>query len=440
MGRLSFASSEQRSSTQDVPFDDLIDEALILDDAAVFERCFQHIDDFATEGLRTLLFGYRFLDEQEYNGWQKIYLDATTSLVDRQKLIENAGEMIEQNFDLAGATAIEDKLQKGVPETIDKLRRANIKIWMLTGDKRETAINIAHSARLCKNYSEIVVLDHTTGEVEQRMATTLLDISKGRVAHSVIVIDGQTLSEIDANETLSLLFFDLVVLADSVICCRASPSQKASLVHRVRKKVNKSITLAIGDGANDIAMIQEAHVGIGISGKEGLQAARISDYSIAQFRFLQRLLLVHGRWNYVRTGKYILATFWKELVFYMVQALYQKWNGYTGTSLFESTSLTVFNTLFTSLAVILVGIFEQDLNASTLLAVPELYSCGQRNEAFNIKKYIAWMFMAACESMIIYFVMFSLLGTAVFNENDNLLSIGTLCFSAAIIFINIKML
>jgi phospholipid-translocating ATPase len=440
MGRLSFASSEPRSSTQDVPFDDLIDEALVLDDAAVFERCFQHIDDFATEGLRTLLFGYRFLDEQEYNGWKKIYLDATTSLVDRQKLIENAGELIEQNFDLAGATAIEDKLQKGVPETIDKLRRANIKIWMLTGDKRETAINIAHSARLCKNYSEVVVLDHTTGEVEQRMATTLLDIGKGSIAHSVIVVDGQTLSEIDANETLSLLFFDLVVLADSVICCRASPSQKASLVHRVRKKVNKSITLAIGDGANDIAMIQEAHVGIGISGKEGLQAARISDYSIAQFRFLQRLLLVHGRWNYVRTGKYILATFWKELVFYMVQALYQKWNGYTGTSLFESTSLTVFNTLFTSLAVILVGIFEQDLNASTLLAVPELYSCGQRNEAFNIKKYIAWMFMAACESMIIYFAMFGLFGTTVFNENDNLLSIGTLCFSAAIIFINIKML
>lgn len=327
LGRMSFASSERRDSTADEDIDDLIDEALVLDDAAVFERCFQHIDDFASEGLRTLLFGYRFLDEQEYGGWKKIYLDATTSLVDRQKLIESAGEMIEQNFDLAGATAIEDKLQKGVPETIDKLRRANIKIWMLTGDKRETAINIAQSARICKNYSEIIVLDHTAGEVEQRMATALLDISKGVIAHSVIVVDGQTLSEIDANETLKILFFDLAVVADSVICCRASPSQKASLVKRIRTKVSKSITLAIGDGANDIAMIQEAHVGIGISGKEGLQAARIADYSIAQFRFLQRLLLVHGRWNYIRTGKYILATFWKELMFYLVQALYQRWTG-----------------------------------------------------------------------------------------------------------------
>lgn len=187
-------------------FDEFVDEALVLDDAAVFERCFQHIDDFAGEGLRTLLFGYRFLDEEEYTGWKKIYLDATTSLVDRQKMIENAGEMIEQDFDLAGATAIEDKLQKGVPETVDKLRRANIKIWMLTGDKRETAINIAHSARIAKNYSEVVILDRTTGEVEQRMATTLLDINRGSVAHSVIVVDGQTLAEIDANQTLSVVF------------------------------------------------------------------------------------------------------------------------------------------------------------------------------------------------------------------------------------------
>jgi phospholipid-translocating ATPase len=122
---------------------------------------------------------------------------------------------------------------------------------MLTGDKRETAINIGHSARICKNYSTIVVLDYTTGEVEQLMAAFLLDISKGAVAHSVVVVDGQTLSEIDNNATMALLFFDLVVLVDSVICCRASPSQKASLVKRIRTKLKKSLTLAIGDGAND---------------------------------------------------------------------------------------------------------------------------------------------------------------------------------------------
>jgi len=229
-------------------------------------------------------------------------------------MIEKAGELIEQNLELAGATAIEDKLQKGVPEAIDKLRRANIKMWMLTGDKRETAINIGHSCRLIKDYSSVTVLDHETGEVEQHIAAAILAINEGNVAHSVVVVDGQTLAMIEADKSIRALLFELAIIADSVICCRASPSQKAGLVKAIRKRVNHAITLAIGDGANDIAMIQEAHVGIGITGKEGLQAARTSDYSIAQFRFLTKLLLVHGRWNYVRTCKYTVGTFWKEMV------------------------------------------------------------------------------------------------------------------------------
>jgi phospholipid-translocating ATPase len=294
--------------------DDMVDEYIAADEAVVIERCFQHINDFATEGLRTLLYGYRFLTEDEYTTWKKGYLEATTSLVDRARLIEEAGDLIEQQLELCGGTAIEDKLQQGVPEAIDKLRRAKIKMWMLTGDKRETAINIGHSCRLIKDYSAVTVLDHETGEVEQSIGAAVLAINGGTVAHSVVVVDGQTLAQINEVEALKSLFYDLAILADSVICCRASPSQKASLVKNIRKRVKKSITLAIGDGANDIAMIQEAHVGIGITGKEGLQAARTSDYSIAQFRFLVKLLLVHGRWNYIRTCKYTVGTFWKEMV------------------------------------------------------------------------------------------------------------------------------
>ncbi|EPQ67156.1 Aminophospholipid translocase, partial [Blumeria graminis f. sp. tritici 96224] len=439
MNRPSFTCEQKRAARKN-QLDDLVDEAIILNEAAVFERCFQHIDDFASEGLRTLMFGVRYLDEEEYMRWKNIYLDASTSLVDRQKLIEEIGGQIEVDLDLCGATAIEDKLQQGVPETIDKLRRANIKIWMLTGDKRETAINIAYSARLCKSYSEIIILDHTKEDVEKIMIDGLYNVKEGKYAHTVIVVDGQTFTEIESNIFLADLFFNLAVLADSVICCRASPNQKASLVSKVRTKVKKSTTLAIGDGANDISMILEAHVGVGISGKEGLQAARSSDYSIAQFRFLQKLLLVHGRWNYIRTGKYILATFWKELVFYSLQAIFQNWTGFTGTSLFESTSLTVFNTLFTSLAVLTIGIFEQDLNATTLLAVPELYIQGQRDEGFNLQKYLGWMIMAILESLIIFFTMYTLFGLVISKHDNNLLALGTLCFTVSLIFINTKLL
>ncbi|ODA79125.1 hypothetical protein RJ55_04717 [Drechmeria coniospora] len=417
-----------------------VDETMAANEAAVFERCFRHIDDFATEGLRTLLYAFRYLDEDVYAEWKELHRKAETSLVNRQQLIEEAGDEIEKGFELAGATAIEDKLQEGVPETIDKLRRANIKVWMLTGDKRETAINIGHSARLCKPFSELYILDAAQENVRDKMTATLNEVGRGMVPHSVLVVDGQTLAAIDGDIDLMMLFHDLVVRVDSVICCRASPSQKAKLVHSIRRRVPKSMTLAIGDGANDIGMIQASHVGIGISGREGLQAARISDYSIAQFRFLQKLLFVHGRWNYLRTGKYVLATFWKEVIFFLVQAHFQRQNGYSGTSLFESWSLTVFNSAFTSLPVILLGIFEKDLSASTLLAVPELYTFGQRDEGFNYCQYFGWVVMGIIGSVIIFFTMYGAYIQALFTNDASLFAMGDISFTVAVVFINIKLL
>lgn len=438
-GPSAYASLDGRTSYQSEDGGELVDEALVVDDAAVFERCFQHINDFATEGLRTLLYGYRYLTEDEYKDWKKIYLDASTSLANRQEMIEKAGSMVEKEFELAGATAIEDKLQEGVPEAIDKLRRAKIKLWMLTGDKRETAINIGHSCRLIKDYSSITILDQELGGVSQHIAAATLDMKSGNIAHSVVVVDGHTLSQITASEPLRKLFLSLAVLVDTVICCRASPSQKASLVSSIRYKVKNAITLAIGDGANDIAMIQEAHVGIGITGKEGLQAARTSDYSIAQFRFLTKLLLVHGRWNYIRTCKYTLGTFWKEMLFYLTQALYQRYAGYTGTSLYESWSLSLFNTLFTSLPVIFLGIFEQDLCASTLLAVPELYhSLGHKNGGFKIRIYLAWVALAASQAVMVFFLMLGLFGQANFTTDNGLYAMGDLTFTACIVVIASK--
>ncbi|KAL8951349.1 MAG: hypothetical protein Q9222_002668 [Ikaeria aurantiellina] len=428
------------SMSADEP-ENLVEEALVVNEAAVFERCFQHINDFATEGLRTLLYGYRYLDDGEYDGWKKLYMDASTSLTDRQEKVEKVGGLLERDLELAGATAIEDKLQDGVPETVDKLRRAGIHIFMLTGDKIQTAINIGHSARMIKDYSSITVLDHDKDmiTISQSIAAATLDINRGRVAHSVVVVDGQTLGRIDADPVVKQLFFELAILVDTLICARASPANKASLVHAIRKRVKHAITLAIGDGANDIAMIQEAHVGIGITGKEGLQAARTSDYSIAQFRFLLRLLLVHGRWNYIRTCKYTLGTFWKEFLFYLTQALFQRWVGYTGTSLYESASLSMFNTLFTSLPVIFMGIFEKDLSATTLLAAPELYSFGHRNGGFSIRIYAGWIFMASSEAMVIYFLMLGLYGKSVFTLDNGLYAMGVLTFTACIIVIAAKM-
>lgn len=423
----------------DVPFVNLP-----VSDSDVFEKCFQHINSFASQGFRTLLYAYRYIDEAEYLSWRESYQKAKTSLAaNRQTLVEQAGVQLERDFELLGVTAVEDRLQKDVPEAIDKLLRAGIKVSILTGDKRETAISIARSCQLVKEYSTMAVLDHEMDDIHKCVADAIADIENGTVVHSVIVIDGHTLSTIEALPPVLDSFLSLILLTDSMICCQASPSQKAFLISSIRKKHPSAVTLAIGDGANDISMIQEAHVGIGISaGMEGLEAARVSDYSVARFRFLPKLLLVHGRWNYVRTCKYVLGTLWKEMLFYLTQAFYQRWNGYTGTSLYEPWSLTLFQALFTCLPVVFIGIWEKDLASRTLLAVPELYTQGQRNGGFNIKIYLWWMVMATSDAVIIFFTTLGLYGDSLLpdNHDDNgIYALGALTFTACVIVISIKM-
>ncbi|KAG0298402.1 hypothetical protein BGZ98_000214 [Dissophora globulifera] len=408
-----------------------------------YQQTMDHIQEYATTGLRTLLYGHRFLTQEEYSSWSKQYADAQSAIEGRQEKLEDVAELLEQNLDMTGATAIEDKLQVGVPETIDKLRRAGIRLWMLTGDKRETAINIGYSCRLIKDYSSTIILDvPTQAQAHKALNKAMKDVSKGKSRHVVVVIDGATLAILEQSSELMALFVELGIRADSVICCRVSPAQKAIVVKTVRARVKHTVTLAIGDGANDIAMIQEANVGIGITGKEGLQAARSSDYSIAQFRFLERLLFVHGRWSYVRVSKFVLGTFYKCATFYLTQGLFQIFTGFSGTSLYEQWTLSFYNTLFSSLPVMVVGMFEQDLKASTLLLVPELYTYGQRNCGFSLATYSTWMFAAVCQAIAALMVPLWIAGAigkfGVEPDDEALFSMGLGVYTTIVLVVTFK--
>lgn len=414
-------------------------DKLVLNEEFVIEKTLEHIEEFSTEGLRTLLYSFKWISAQEFESWHKRYHEAKIALTDRAAKVEKVGGEIENKFDLLGATAIEDKLQDGVSEAIEKLRRAGIKMWMLTGDKRETAINIGYSCRLIKDYSTVIVLttDEGTEKLVQRINTASQEIKAGHIAHSVVVVDGGTLGEMENDPTLFSMFIELCIQVDSAVCCRASPSQKANMVNSVRQMNKRDVTLAIGDGANDIAMIQSADIGVGITGKEGLQAARSSDYAIAQFRFLLKLLLVNGRYNYVRTSKFVLCTFYKEVLFYLTQCIYQRYTLFTGSSMYESWSLSMFNTLFTSLPVVCVGMFDKDLRPATLLAVPELYSTGRCYKAFNLRIFLYWMLLAAVQSVATTFMAVYLWGISALRDNTTL-PLGTIVFWALVILINAK--
>ncbi|KAG8167726.1 hypothetical protein KVR01_003415 [Diaporthe batatas] len=434
----------------------------------ILNRCLDHIDEYAREGLRTLVFAHRYLSNEEYRAWKRDYHSAQVSLTDRQRKLEEVGEKIEHSFDLIGASGVEDKLQKGVPETIDRLRRARIKIWMLTGDKRETAINIAHSSRICTPETALFQLDVEDGDLEWQISDILNSPDRQAAPHSAIVIDGQTLTALEQPEAAQIrkvFFTQLIPTVGSVICCRASPSQKALLVRAVRDEPSpppgttslgrawwwvrtsftshrRPLTLAIGDGANDLAMITAANVGVGISGREGQQAARVADISIAQFRFLSRLLLVHGRWNYHRITRFVLGSFWKETMFWFPAALYQIAAGFTGTSLYESTALTVYGFAFSTACTMTIGAWEKDLKARTLMAVPELYAYGQRAQGLNWGVFLSWIANAVLAGAAISFLAWLGYGGAYTTTPDDngLYAIGTLVFIACMVWTNVKIL
>lgn len=362
-----------------------------------------HLEDFAAEGLRTLCLATRVVPDDEYSKWSVIFDKASTTLTNRSEELDKAAELIEKDMYLLGATAIEDKLQEGVPETIHTLQNAGIKIWVLTGDRQETAINIGMSCKLLSEDMSLLTINKTNFEETRECIQDFLSQTSGNGNESdvlALIIDGKSL-EYALDSRLEKDFLNLAVQCKAVICCRVSPLQKA-LVVKLVKRHKKALLLAIGDGANDVSMIQAAHVGVGISGLEGMQAARSADVSIGQFRFLRKLLLVHGSWSYHRLSKAILYSFYKNIALYMTQFWYVFWNGFSGQSIFESWTITFYNVFFTVMPPFIIGVFDQYVSARLLDRYPQLYRLGQKGAFFNVRHFWQWIINGFYHSLILY--------------------------------------
>ncbi|KAK2584751.1 hypothetical protein KPH14_007079 [Odynerus spinipes] len=370
------------------------------------ETTLEHLEAFATDGLRTLCFANTEVPESLYQRWRETYHAALVSMSDRESKLEHATKLIESNLTLLGATAIEDQLQDEVPETIQALLRADINVWVLTGDKQETAINIGYSCRLITHGMPLYIinetsLDKTREVIIQRCQDFGNDYK--RQNEVALIIDGNTL-DYALSCDIRMDFLDLCSACKVVICCRVSPMQKAEVVDLIASN-KKAVTLAIGDGANDVAMIQKAHIGVGISGVEGLQAACASDYSIAQFRFLKRLLFVHGSWNYSRMCKLILYSFYKNICLYVIELWFAIYSGWSGQILFERWTIGLYNVVFTAAPPLAMGLFDKVCSAETHLAHPGLYATKNTGESsFNIKVFWVWIINALIHSSLLYWL------------------------------------
>uniref|UniRef100_A0A8C9UBL4 Phospholipid-transporting ATPase n=1 Tax=Serinus canaria TaxID=9135 RepID=A0A8C9UBL4_SERCA len=396
------------------------------------ERTQQHLDDYARRGLRTLCIAKKVMSDAEYAEWLNHRFLAETSIDNREDLLLESAMRLETKLTLLGATGIEDRLQEGVPDTIQALRKAGIKIWMLTGDKRETAVNIAYACKLLEPEDRIFTLKSQTRDACALVMSRILEnIQKnasvkknhseklGNVSaspstqaqgfNSGLVIDGRTLEHV-LHDSLQNIFLELTEKCRAVVCCQATPLQKSVLVKLVRSKL-KAMTLAVGDGANDVSMIQVADTGVGISGQEGMQAVMASDFAISQFRHLRKLLLVHGHWCYTRLTNMVLYFFYKNVTYVNLLFWYQFFCGFSGTSMTDYWILILFNLLFTSVPPIIYGVLDKDISAEILMELPQLYTTSQKSVVgYRLLHsfWITWIHTVVIVGSILFYFVFTL--------------------------------
>ncbi|CAI7894851.1 unnamed protein product [Closterium sp. NIES-54] len=495
----------------------------------------RHMTMYAEAGLRTLAIAWREVGEEEYAAWQQRWVEAKGYVADagvQAERLEALADELESGLMLVGATAIEDKLQVGVPQAIEALAQAGIKLWVLTGDKLETAINIGFACSLLRHHMQqhLVFLEDNDAAAkeaarrgvplkefaaelvrsqilaasesvhgaqwagpQQAGSTTASGRTSNRVDHPsqehrgdggmgegegegeggsgsesgseggaaqehAVVIDGKALALVLADDALRAAFLELALQCASVICCRVSPKQKAQVTAMVRRE-GKQICLAIGDGANDVGMIQKANIGVGIRGEEGQQAVMASDFAIGQFRFLERLLLVHGGWCYKRICILITYFFYKCFVFAFTILFYNCLAYFSGTAVYYDWYLTLFMVFFTSLPIGVVGVMDQDVKAVYRLRYPQLYKQGtnpsslplpalppapqgQRNEYFSVLNVASWMVNGLVQAAIIFTL--TLLPFALVPDRSSglildLTAVGTIMYAAVVTTVNLEL-
>jgi len=423
--------------------DSIIEERLSKDvKKEILQQCKNYVNKFSAQGFRTLFVGMKILTEEEYKIFSEKLNEANMSLEDKDKKVAEVYATVENNIFLLGTTIVEDKLQDKVPETIRDLRLGGIKIWMLTGDKMNTAYNIGLSCNLIsknmktfsiegiepkKNDKMEIINNDERQQVIQNFSKEFSKF-KGEFPSMSnlqfgILVDEKALLTINESEEMQSIFLNIAKDAVAVICCRVSPLQKSQVVKMMKTFKPKAVTLAIGDGGNDVSMIMEAHIGVGIYGEEGMRAVQSSDYAIGEFRILHRILCFHGRTNYIRNSECVEYFFYKNFVFTLVQFCYGFLNNFSGQTIIDDWFITLFNLVFTSIPLGARALLDFDVKPDDGIIIkkmlPWLYSETRDNPIFTIFNFILVLIKGLIHCLINYFwIIYSIEKYAVNNDGD----------------------
>ncbi|XP_043112714.1 phospholipid-transporting ATPase 11C isoform X5 [Puntigrus tetrazona] len=435
------------------------------------DRIRMHVERNATEGYRTLCVAYKQLSAEEYAVADTGLREARLALQDREEKLMAVYNQVETGMSLIGATAVEDRLQEEAAETMEALQGAGMKVWVLTGDKMETAKSTCYACRLFQRGTELLELTVRTLEDgrskrEEKVLELLRDYYRRAVQDAPpvkagvtrswstanrdygFIIDGATLSlvmnpprEVDASQYRSL-FLQICQNCTAVLCCRMAPLQKAQIVKMVKNSKGSPITLSIGDGANDVSMILEAHVGIGIKGKEGRQAVRNSDYAIPKLKHLKKLLLAHGHLYYVRIAHLVQYFFYKNLCFILPQFLYQFFCGYSQQPLYDAAYLTMYNICFTSMPILAYSLLEQHISMEILLDNAALYREIANNAMLRWRPFLYWTVLGIFQGLLFFFGVRFLFSNPALQDNGQVFgnwSYGTIVFTVLVFTVTLKL-
>ncbi|KDQ23925.1 hypothetical protein PLEOSDRAFT_1048673 [Pleurotus ostreatus PC15] len=375
--------------------------------------------NMAREGLRTLVMARKRLSPQMYAEFKDRHHRASVRLDGRNEAMQAVvAEYLEKELELLGLTGVEDKLQDDVKSTLELLRNAGVRIWMLTGDKIETARCIAISTKLVarNQYIHEVAKLKTSDEIRDQ-----LEFLQNKL-DCCLVIDGESLQlclNLFKNE-----FIEIATKLSAVVACRCSPTQKADVARLIRKHTKKRVC-CIGDGGNDVSMIQAADVGVGIVGKEGKQASLAADFSVTQFSFLTKLLLWHGRNSYRRSAKLAQFVIHRGLIISIMQAVFSCIFYFAPIALYQGWLMMGYATVYT-MAPVFSLVLDRDVNEDLALLYPELYKELTKGRALSYKTFFQWLMVSLYQGATIMIV------SLVLFENE-FLHIVSISFTALIL-------
>jgi phospholipid-translocating ATPase len=374
--------------------------------------------NMAREGLRTLVIGRKKLSTHQYRDFSNQYKEASMSLQRRDSSMARVvKDHLERNLELLGVTGVEDKLQKDVKPSLELLRNAGIKIWMLTGDKVETAQCVAVSAKLVSRTQYIHTITKLPSAPGASSALDALSLLGSKSDSTALLIDGESLSYFLTHHRQE--FISLAVLLPAVIACRCSPTQKADVASLIRHHTRKRVA-CIGDGGNDVSMIQAADVGIGIVGKEGRQASLAADFSITQFHHLTKLLVWHGRNSYKRSAKLAQFVIHRGLIISVCQTVYSIATKFEPHALYRDWLLVGYATVYT-MAPVFSLVLDTDVDEGLANLYPELYKELTTGASLSYRTFFIWVLVSIYQGGIIQGLSQILVGSV---DSDRMVSVS----------------